>query len=261
VINVRALVSKFFLPGFLVLIGGLVCSSAIMPAGIALGALVGTVGVLQFISIVFIKLNDQCLMYRRFSSWHRMEYCEISKCGYSLSPLFWGLQFVKPKRFHAPFGALYFVPPETSASIWQQSKSSAQTLAFITAKVEGTSAEVIRQGTAIPPPSPASPKRDALHCGISLVVSFIIIIAARLLGWPGPNFPPPLIGHENVLYRILVHLWSVIGRLLEWPFYPAAVVILIAAILALRFRAQAITLSAALGGVLGGLAARLLLRP
>jgi len=97
--DMRPLNSKVLMPAMLVL-GGIFLATAptTRPAGIVLCAAIVILGVAQFVVVGLVKPTEECLFYKRFSEWRRIEYNDIVKCGRSFFPFFW-LHYVKARNF------------------------------------------------------------------------------------------------------------------------------------------------------------------
>ncbi|HET6931063.1 MAG TPA: hypothetical protein VFI45_12140 [Candidatus Acidoferrum sp.] len=255
--DMRPLSSKILMPTLLILIGLLAAtSSTTKPVGVALSGIIILLGILQFIAVGVVKPSDECLFYRRFRKWRRIEYSDIVKCGRPVFPLFWGLHYLRLRNFEPPLGRLYF-------ALYQPAKFGSQ-YELDRALVEHIR-ERIPQGNlpleALPPDgqdkSLGSLQLGVKACAISAFLAMLTVVVLRvLLNWPGSNFPPLLSPGQGVAYRALVYLSIFCMRLLDWPFNSIAIATLLTGIGALRFRGYAGPLSLILGAVLGGIAAR-----
>src|SRR5690349_2328274 len=108
--DMRPLGTKVLMPTILILGGTfLLTAPTTRPAGVVLCGFIVLLGVLQFIVVGLVKPTEECLFYRRFLEWRRVEYSDIVKCGRPIFPLFWGLHYLKLRRFEPPLGKLYFV--------------------------------------------------------------------------------------------------------------------------------------------------------
>lgn len=85
--------SKVLIPAMLMLTGILFAtSSTTRPLGVVLSGVIILLGVTQFVVVGLVNPTEECLFYRRFLTWRRIEYSDIVKCGRPIFPLFWGLQ-------------------------------------------------------------------------------------------------------------------------------------------------------------------------
>jgi hypothetical protein len=106
----RPLGAKVLAPAMLILAGILLAKApTTRPAGLVLCAVVIVLGAVQFVVVGLVKPTEECLFYRRFFKWRRIEYSDIVKCGRPIFPLFWGLHYLKLRNFEPPLGRLYFV--------------------------------------------------------------------------------------------------------------------------------------------------------
>lgn len=108
--DMRPFVAKIALPA--ILLFGAVClglAQTTRPAGVVLCGLIIAFGTIQFIAVGLLKPTEDCIYYRRFTEWRRIEYGDIVKCGRPAFPLFWGLHYLKLRSFEPPLGRLYFV--------------------------------------------------------------------------------------------------------------------------------------------------------
>jgi hypothetical protein len=116
--DVRPLVAKVLLPAMLIFAGSFLAKApATRPAGVILCALVILLGIVQFVVVGLVKPTEECLLYRRFIKWRRIEFSEIVKCGRPIFPLFWGLHYLRLRDFEPPLGRLYFVQYHPAGSI------------------------------------------------------------------------------------------------------------------------------------------------
>jgi hypothetical protein len=106
----RPVVYKFLMPAILTS-GGLLLavSSTTRPGGVVLCSIIILIGVIQFIAVGLVQPTEECLLYKRFFKWHRVEYSDIVDCGRAAFPPFWGLHYLRLAKFQRPFGKLYFV--------------------------------------------------------------------------------------------------------------------------------------------------------
>lgn len=103
----RPFIAKLGIPGLLVVADVQMFRSATKPAAIVLAVLVGLCAITQFAIVGLVKPERDCLHYRRFLRWNRLEYADIMKCGHSIIPV---LHYLKLKRYTRLLGKLYFIP-------------------------------------------------------------------------------------------------------------------------------------------------------
>ncbi len=255
--DMRPLGSKVLIPVILILGGSfLAAAPTTRPAGVILCAAIVLLGVTQFLLIGLVNPTEECLFYKRFFEWRRIEYSDIVKCGRSISifPFFW-LHYLKLRNFRR----LYFVQYHPVRPLIQsQYELDRGMIEQIRARIGGKSV-----------PSQASPStaKSTLQasfaqlgmkaCAISAILSALTVLFLRvLLSWPGPNFPPKIVPRQGVIYNIFVYLPLFCARLVDWPYNVVAILGLLVGIALLRFRGHAAFLSLALGAILGGIVAR-----
>jgi hypothetical protein len=64
-----------------------------------------TLGMLFYASLAVLQIPDGTIRYRRLLQWQRLPYDEVVECGVSI----FGIGYLRLKRFHFPWGKLYFV--------------------------------------------------------------------------------------------------------------------------------------------------------
>ena len=106
----RPAVYKLLMPALFTSGGFLLAvSSTTRPAGVVLCSVIMLMGVIQFVGVGLVRPTEECLLYKRFFKWHRIEYSDIVDCGRAAFPPFWGLHYLRLPKFQPPFGKLYFV--------------------------------------------------------------------------------------------------------------------------------------------------------
>lgn len=255
--DLRPFISKFGVPALLVLGGLMVLGSATKLGGAVLGGILVGFGVLQFYVCGLAQASPECVWYRRFRRWERIEYNEIVKCGTSIFPP--GLGYLKLSRFVPPCGKLYFAFYDPGASPWEQLDLGRKFLDYIRVRMGKPAGSVTEKLT----PSSAHFANDTLRtrlkrCSVFASLGGGIILFSRVfVGWPGSNFPPPIEPGQPWFYRANVYWWQFCHQVLDWPLNLIAVVVLLTGIFALRFNRAATSLAVALGALVGGLLARL----
>jgi hypothetical protein len=118
--DMRPFAAKLGIPAILIL-GGICLGVAptTRPAGVVLCASIILLGALQFVVVGLVKPTQECVFYRRFTEWRRIEYSDIVRCGRPIYPQFWGLHYLKLRNFEPPLGKLYFVQYHPAGSISQ----------------------------------------------------------------------------------------------------------------------------------------------
>ncbi len=256
--DVRPLVAKFLLPAMFVLAGILLANApTARPAGIALCAVIILLGLVQFFVVGLVKPTEECLFYKRFFEWRRIEYGDIVKCGRPIFPLFWGFHYLKLRNFEPPLGKLYFVQYH-SARPFSHHELDQEMIEQIRARIARKSVSL--QGSPGVENSRlrgSSAQLGIRACAITALSSMLMVLLLRvLLSWPGPNFPPRIVPGQSMISRLVIYFSLFCSRLLDWPFNLMAIVALLAGVGMLRFRGHAMTLSIVLGAILGGTAAR-----
>ena len=256
----RPLNSKVLIPAMLILGGSFLATAPpTRPAGVILCAGIALLGVVQFVVVGLVNPTEECLFYKRFLEWRRIEYTDIVKCGRPIFPLFWGLHYLKLRSFEPPLGRLYFVQYHPVRPLIQsQYELDREMTEQIRARIGGKGVPSQASPGTEKSTLPASSAQLGIKaCAISAILSALTVLFLRvLLSWPGPNFPPKIAPGQGVIYSIFVYLSLFCVRLLDWPYNTVAIVVLLAGIGILRFKGHAVTLSAVLGAVLGGIAAR-----
>jgi hypothetical protein len=255
--DMRPLGSKILMPTLLILIGLLAAtSSTTRPIGVALSGITILLGILQFIAVGVVKPGEQCLFYRRFRKWRRIEYSEIVKCGRPVFPLFWGLHYLRLRNFELPIGKLYFVQYHP-AKFGSQYELDRTLVEHIRDRIPQRNLPLQDLPAEGHDKSLGSSQLGVRACAISAFLSMLTVLLLRvLLNWPGSNFSPQLPPGQGMTYRALVYLSIFCMRVLDWPLNSIAIIVLLAGIVALRFRGYAGLLSLILGAMLGGIAAR-----
>lgn len=257
--DMRPLISKLVMPAMFTVAGVfLAVSPPIRPAGVALCSIIALQGVVQFIVVGLANPTQECLLYKRFFKWRRIEYSDIVKCGRPIFPLFWGLHYLRLRNFEPPFGKLYFVQYHP-ASLFSQHELDQEMIEQIRARIAGKNVpSPASSGTGMSSLPASSAQLGIKACAISAISSALTVLFLRmLLSWPGPNFPPKISPGQGVIYRMFVYLSLFCVRLVDWPYNVIAILVLLVGIALLRFRGHAAFLSLALGAILGGIVARL----
>jgi hypothetical protein len=254
--DMRPLGSKVLMPAMLILVGVLMAtSSTIRPAGVVLCVFVIFLGIVLFVAVGLVKPTEECLFYRRFFKWRRIEYVDIVKCGRPIFPLFWGLHYLKLRNFEPPLGRLYFVQYHP-AEPFSQHELDQEMIDQIGARIAGKNISLPGSSAAKSLPT-FSQQFGIKACAISAALSMLMVLFLRvLLSWPGPSFPPKIIPGQDVAYRTIIYLSLFCVRLIDWPYNSVAIVVLLAGIGIFRFKGHALTFSTVLGAILGGIAAR-----
>ncbi len=255
--DLRPLGAKVLIPAMLILSGILLgAAPTTRPLGVVLSGVIVLLGVMQFVVVGLVKPTEECLFYRRFLKWRRIEYGDIVKCGRPLFPLFWGLHYLRLRNFEPPLGRLYFVQyhparPFSQYELDQEMiEQIRERIAVKDLSLRDLSAENLGKQTS-------STQLGIKACAISAILSMLTVLFLRvLLSWPGSDFPPKLVPGQGITYRALIYSSLLCVRLLDWPFNLIAIVVLFAGIAALRFRGYAAFLSIILGAMFGGIAAR-----
>lgn len=254
--DMRPLNSKVLIPAMLILVGILAATSqTTRPLGIALSGVIILAGMTQFLVVGLVKPTEECLFYKRFSEWRRIEYDDIVKCSRSLFPLFW-LHYLKLRDS----GRLYFVQYHPVRPLSQsQYELDKEMIDYIRARIGGKTPPLQDSlGTENSSLPTSSAQLGIKTCAISALLSALTVLFLRmLLSWPGPNFPPKIAPGQGVIYSIFVNLSLFCVRLVDWPYNALAILGLLVGIALLRFRGYAAFFSLALGAIVGGIVARL----
>ncbi len=254
----RPLVYKVLMPAVITFAGVvLALSPPIRPAGVFLCSVIAFQGIVQFIVVGLVNPTEECLLYKRFFKWRRIEYSDIVKCSRPIYPLFWGLHYIKLRSFEAPLGRLYFIQYHRTTSL-SQYEQDREMIEFLRARIAGKTVPIKdTSGVENSNVSAHSSQKGVKACAVSAISSMLMVLFLRLiLSWPGPNFPPKIAPGQDFVYRLNVYWWHFCVQLLGWPYNVAVILALLIGIGVLRFRGQAVTLSAVLGAILGGVAAR-----
>jgi len=255
--DMRPLGTKVLIPAFLILLGILAATSApTWLPGVVLSGVVILLGILQFVAVGLVKPTEECLFYRRFIKWRRIEYGDIVKCGRPIFPLFWGLHYLRLRNFEPPLGRLYFVQYHPAPPL-SQHEPDQEMIEQIRERTAGKDISM-RDSSGENSGKPTSSLELGIKaCLVSMILSMLTVLFLRvLLSWPGSNFPPKMVPGQAMTYRALIYLSLFCMRLLDWPFNSIAIVVLLAGIATLRFRGYAAIFSIILGAILGGIAAR-----
>jgi hypothetical protein len=256
--DMRPLGTKVLIPAMLILVGVLIAtSSTTRPPGFVLSGIIILLGIVQFVAAGLVKPTQECLFYRRFLKWRRIEYSDIVKCDRPIFPLFWGLHYLKLHNFEPPLGRLYFVQYHP-AGLLSQHELDQEMVQQIRARIAGKNISLQgcsrAENSSLPT---SSPQLGIKACAVSAILSMLMVLFLRvLLSWPGPNFPPKIVPGQHVVYRIIIYLSLFWVRLLDWPYNSVAIVVLLTGIGILRFKDHAVTFSIVLGAILGGITAR-----
>jgi hypothetical protein len=257
--DMRPLISKVLMPAMLILVGILgATSSTTRPLGAALSGIIVLLGVLQFIAVGVVKSNEECLFYRRFFEWRRVEYSDIVKCGRPLFPLFWGLHYLRLRNFESPLGRLYFVQYHP-AKFGSQYELDRELIERIRERIAGKNVYSFQDLSPDNPDRPIESRQLGVRaCAISAILSMLTVLFLRvMLSWPGSNFPPRPVPAQGLVYQGLIYFSIFCVHLLDWPFNAIAIVVLLTGIVVLRFRGYGGILAVILGAIVGGIAARL----
>lgn len=256
--DMRPLASKVLIPATLIS-GGIFLSIAptTRPTGIVLCGFIVLLGFVQFIVVGLAKPTEECLYYRRFVEWRRIEYSDIVKCGRPIFPLFWGLHYLRLRSFELPLGKLYFVQYHPARPL-SQHELDHEMVEYIKTRVAGgaipssISLGPENAGLATPPELPG-----IKACAITAILSMLMVLFLRvLLSWPGQGLPPKIGPGQGFGFRALAYLSIFCAHLVDWPYNLVAILSLLVGILLLRFRGWAVFLSLTLGAILGGIVAR-----
>lgn len=256
--DLRPLGSKVLIPAMLVLLGiFLGAAPTTRPLGVVLSGVIVLLGIMQFVVVGLVKPTEECLFYKRFVEWRRIEYRDIVNCGRPIFPLFWGLHYLRLKNFEPPLGKLYFVQYHP-VRLFSQYELDHEMVEQIRARIAGKKIPPQVLPATQKAGLPASSEQLGIKaCAITAVSSMLMVLFLRvLLNWPGPNFPPKIVPGQGILYHITVYLSLFCVHLLDWPFNLIAIVLLLSGIATLRFRGHAAFFSLALGAILGGIVAR-----
>jgi len=256
--DMRPLIAKLLMPAILTAAGVfLAVAPPIRPAGVALCSVIALQGIVQFIVVGLVNPTQECLLYKRFFEWRRIEYADIVKCGRPIFPLFWGLHYLRLRNFEPPLGKLYFVQYHP-APLFSQHELDQEVIEQIRARIAGKSFPAQASPSSSKSTLQASSAQLGIKaCAISALLSALTVLFLRvLLSWPGPNFPPKIAPGQGVIYSIFVYLSLFCARLVDWPYNGVAILGLLVGIALLRFRGHAAFLSLALGAILGGIVAR-----
>lgn len=255
--DMRPLGSKVLIPAMLILCGSFLATApTTRPAGVILCATIVILGVVQFVVVGLVKPTEECLFYKRFSRWRRIEYTDVVKCGRSFFPLFW-LHYLRLRDF--PLGRLYFVQYHPVRPLSQsQYELDKETIDYIRARIGGkTPPSQVSPGMEISNLPAGSPQLGIKACAISALSSALTVLFLRaLLSWPGPSFPIKIVPGQGIAYRILIYVSLFCARLVDWPYNAVAVLGLLVGIALLRFKGHAAFLSLVLGAIVGGIVAR-----
>lgn len=131
--DVTTFIVKAWLPAIFLAGAILICLPPAKPAGVALGALLGIFTVAAFWSIVVVTPRQECLLYRRFLRWKRLEYRDIVKCGRAL--LLPGLYYLKLRHYEPPLGKLYYVPYTPGSGPMNRMKLSRELMTHIRTRI------------------------------------------------------------------------------------------------------------------------------
>jgi hypothetical protein len=130
--DARPLVVKFLIPAILILGSFPILRATAKPLGIVLGALIGILGVTYFVITSLVRAEVDCLYYRRFFEWRRLEYAHVLSCGRSA---FLPLCYIKLRRFEPPLGKIYFVLYSPVKWMWQQPRVDDETMTYIRSRI------------------------------------------------------------------------------------------------------------------------------
>jgi hypothetical protein len=245
--DMRPLVNKVLMPAMLTVLGILVAKSSTTHLGLVLSGVIILLGTIQFLVIGLVKPTEECLFYRRFLRWRRIEYGDVIKFGRPIFPLFWGLHYLKLRDFEPPLGRLYFVQYHPAKPL-SQHELDRDMVDLIRARIVG------KKNPDLPI---TSPELGIKACAISAISSMFVVLFLRLLlSWPGPNFPSEIVPGQSFVYRIAIYFSFFCVHVLNWPINMVAILGLLIGIGLLQFRGHAATLSVALGVILGGIASR-----
>jgi hypothetical protein len=256
--DMRPLGTKVLVPAMFILVGILAAtSSTTRPPGVVLSGIIILLGIVQFVAVGLVKPTQECLFYRRFLKWRRIEYSDIAKCGRPIFPLFWGLHYIRLHNFEPPLGRLYFVQYHPARPL-SQHELDQEMIEQIRSRIAGKNTSLRgSSGTENSSLPTSSQQLGVKACAISAILSMLLVVFLRvLLSWPGPNFPPKILPGQHVMYSIIIYFSLFCIRLLYWPYNLVAIVVLLAGIGILRFKGHAASLSAALGAILGGIVTR-----
>ena len=119
--DMRPFIAKFGIPTILI-VGGICLGEAptTRPAGFVLCAIIILLGAVQFMAVGLVNPTQECVFYKRFAEWRRIEYSDIVKCSRPVFPQFWGLHSLKLRNFEPPLGKLYFDQYHPAGSISQR---------------------------------------------------------------------------------------------------------------------------------------------
>ncbi len=219
--DMRPLGSKVLIPAMLILGGSFLATApTTRPAGVILCAAIVLLGVVQFVVVGLVNPTEECLFYKRFLEWRRIEYTDIVKCGRPIFPLFWGLHYLKLRSFEPPPGRLYFVQYHPVRPLIQfQYELDRGMIEQIRARIGGKSVPSQASPGTEKSTLPASSAQLGIKaCAISAILSALTVLFLRvLLSWPGPNFPPKIAPGQGVIYSIFVYLSLFCVRLVDWP--------------------------------------------
>ncbi len=249
-------IAKFCLPAGFVLVAVLVAQPPAKPGSLVLAVLLAVAALLQFYICGLVRAEPDCLWYRRFFRWERIEYEEILKCGIAVFPP--GLGYLKLRHFVPPLGKVYFVFYNPGLWPWQQLRQARELLDYIRVRMGRPAGSIVEQ----PPPverekKDNSLKARAMRClGFGLLTWGVVFFSRVFVGWPGPGFRPPIEPGQTLMYRWNVYWWYFCHRVLDWPLNLFAAVALLGGVVALRFNRGALSLAAAMGALLAGIMAR-----
>ena len=243
----RPFISKLLMPAMFTVVGVfLAVAPTTRPVGVALFSIIALQGIVQFIVVGLVNPTQECLLYKRFFKWRRIEYSDILKCGRPIFPLFWGLHYLRLRRFEPPLGKLYFVQYHP-ARLFSQHELDHETIEQIRARIAGENVpSAVSPGTEKSIPPTRSELVGIKACAITGVSSMLMVLFLRvLLSWPGEGFPPKIAPGQGVVYRILAYLSIFCARLIDWPYNLVAILSFLVGIALLRFRGWAASLALA----------------
>ncbi len=254
--DLRPFIVKIVIPALFLLSSMFFFGTATRPGGFVVPGVFAAVAGLLFYLCGLAQATPDCVWYRRFFHWERIEYEDIVACGNAIFPP--GLGYLKLRRFVPPFGKLYFAPYAPSIGPWEQLRQSREFMQYIRVRMGKPPGSVPDQPLA----STVREYDDTQKARVKRCSSFgglaggLIFFSRVFVGWPGPGFPPPIESGQPWYWQANLYWWHFCHRILDWPFNMIAIVMLLSGIVALRFNRAATSLAIALGALVGGLLAR-----
>lgn len=199
---------------------------------------------LLYLTAAQVRPGERTLRCRRFFSWREVPYEEVRECKVSVAP---GLGVLRLGRFVFPWGRIYFVREEPHQ--WLSPGGQSNLTRFINARREGRP-NLPETSAAKRPDAPG--RRDLTVCGSAAVVGALAALFSRtLLPDVSLQFDPQRYPHWIASYEQFQQ------TIASWPWNLVAGFVLLAIVIALRFK-KAWGFAFAFGGVLGSFVVKMI---